>query len=165
MSGESEYNRVDQRLLEVERLLEEYNSTLGLKSQTVSTDVSKYLHMNVHQLRKMSPEECCEAAFLLAQQSLYVQQEINKHNQRINWAKTNINTMVASLVEQYGGKFTPYESRKLLAVRDNEYTSHLHDISVKAQQVVDSLSYIPQKIKVVSDILLQYQKAKEKSNG
>ena len=164
MSGNIESNRVDERITEVEALLLEYQRSLGLVPSIHNADIGKYLNMSVEQIRKMSPEQCAEASFALAQQALYVQQEINKHNQRINWAKTNINVIVTGTIDQYGGKFTPFESRKVLAIKDNDYASKLQELVVKAQQMVDTLAYIPAKIKFVADMLSEYKRTKELSN-
>ena len=164
MSGNIELNRVDQRLEDVEKLLWEYQKSLGLNQGIQGTDLGKYLNLKIEQLRKMSPEECAEASFALAQQALHVQQETNKHNQRINWAKTNINMMVTPHIDNYGGKYTSFESRKLLAIKDNEYTLKLFNLMVKAQQAVDMLAYVPSKIKFVADMLSEYKRTKELGN-
>ena len=164
MSGNIESNRVDERITEVEALLLEYQRSLGLVPSIHNADIGKYLNMSVEQIRKMSPEACAEASFAIAQQALYIQQEINKHNQRINWAKTNINMMVTQHIDQYGSKYTPFESRKLLAIKDNEYTSKLFELAIRAQQIVDTLSYVPAKIKFVADMLSEYKRTKELGN-
>ena len=75
MSGNIESSRVDQRLEDVEQLLWEYQKSLGLAQGIQGTDLGKYLNLKIEQLRKMSPEECAEASFALAQQALHVQNE------------------------------------------------------------------------------------------
>tara|TARA_R100000008_G_C3519823_1_gene133352 strand:+ start:144 stop:647 length:504 start_codon:yes stop_codon:yes gene_type:complete len=164
MSGKEELNAVEKRVEEVESLISEYQASLGLPTSFTNSDLGQYLNLRIEQIRKMSPEQCAEASFALAQQALYVQQEINKHNQRINWAKTNINVIVTGTIDQYGGKFTPFESRKVLAIKDNDYASKLQELVVKAQQMVDTLAYIPAKIKFVADMLSEYKRTKELSN-
>jgi len=159
MSGEKELNPVDQRLAEVENILKEYESSLGLKIAD-QEDYSRYLNLKQSQLKKMSPEECGEVAFMMAQQSLYIQQEINKHTQRMNWANTNIEIMIAKSLDNYGTKYTPYEIRKTLAINDNEYTAKLYEIFVRAKQFLDKLSYIPTKIGYLSKTLLELQQTK-----
>ena len=164
MSGNIESNRVDERIQEVESLLLQYQKSLGIAPPLHTSDIGKYLNMTIEQIRKMSPEECAEASFAIAQQALYVQQETNKHNQRINWAKTNINMMVTQHIDQYGSKYTPFESRKILAIKDNEYTSKLYELATRAQQVVDMLAYVPSKIKFIADMLSEYKRTKELGN-
>lgn len=158
MSGNNDL-KVDERLVEVEAILEEYEKSLGIEI-AFESDKYNFLNITPSQLRKMSPEECGEVAFVLSQKSMHVQYEINKHSQRINWAKTNIDTMIAGSIDSYGGKFTPYENRKMMAIKDNDYTSRLHQIMVKAQQVIDRLSYIPSKIAYMSKTLLELQTTK-----
>ena len=157
MSGNIELNSVSQQLDEVEQLLSDYQKSLGLSQGIQELDAGKYLNLKIEQLRKMSPEECAEASFALAQQALHVQQETNKHMQRVNWAKTNINLLVIPHIDNYGGKYTPFESRKLLAIKDNEYTLKLFNLMIRAQQAVDTLAYVPSKIKFISDMLSEYK--------
>jgi len=164
MSGNIELNSVSQQLDEVEQLLSDYQKSLGLSQGIQELDAGKYLNLKIEQLRKMSPEECAEASFALAQQALHVQQETNKHMQRVNWAKTNINLLVIPHIDNYGGKYTPFESRKLLAIKDNEYTLKLFNLMIRAQQAVDTLAYVPSKIKFISDMLSEYKRTKELSN-
>ena len=164
MSGNIELNSVSQQLDEVEQLLSDYQKSLGLLQGIQELDAGKYLNLKIEQLRKMSPEECAEASFALAQQALHVQQETNKHMQRVNWAKTNINLLVIPHIDNYGGKYTPFESRKLLAIKDNEYTLKLFNLMIRAQQAVDTLAYVPSKIKFISDMLSEYKRTKELSN-
>jgi len=158
MNGKQDL-RVDERLQEVESMLEEYEKSLGIDLQFQSDDTAP-LNLQMSRLRKMSPEQCGEVAFSLSQKSLHLQHEINKHSQRINWAKTNIEMMIAGHIDSYGGKYTPYENRRMLAIKDNEYTSKLYQIIVKSQQVIDRLSYIPNKIAYMSKTLLELQTTK-----
>jgi len=158
MSGERDL-KVEDRLEQVETILREYEKSLGLDLSLESDDYN-FLNTTPAQLRKMSPEECGEVAFVLSQKSLHIQREINKHTQRINWAKTNIDTMIAGNIDSYGSKYTPYENRRILAIKDNDYTSRLYQIIVKAQQVIDRLSYIPNKISYMSKTLIELQTTK-----
>ena len=159
MSGKQDL-KVDERLEEVESMLEEYEKSLGLAVQFRPADDTYHLNLKMDTLRKMSPEECGEYAFSLAQKSMYLQHVINKQTQRINWAKTNIDMMISGHVDSYGSKYTPYENRKTLAIKDNEYTNKLYEIIVKAQQIIDRLSYIPNKIAYMSKTLLELQTTK-----
>ena len=158
MSGQQGL-KVEDRLQAVESMLEEYEKSLGIDLQFNSNDHG-LLNLTIDRLKKMSPEQCGEIAFILSQKSLHLQHEINKQTQRVNWAKTNIDTMIAGVVDTYGTKYTPYENRKTLAIKDNEYTNKLYEVIVKAQQIIDRLSYIPNKIAYMSKTLLELQTTK-----
>ncbi len=162
MTGEQGSEKVDARLEQVEAILSEYEKSLGLLFSG-QPEVAKYLSLNKSQLNKMSPEECGEISYMLAQQSLYIQHEINKHSQRVNWCKTNIDVLVANQVDNYGGKYTTYENRKILAIKDDGYMSKLYQVMVRAQQVVDRLTYLPPKIGYMSKTLNELQQTKRRA--
>tara|TARA_R110000765_G_scaffold425619_1_gene538938 strand:- start:131 stop:622 length:492 start_codon:yes stop_codon:yes gene_type:complete len=159
MNGKQDL-KVEDRIEAVESMLEEYEKSVGVSLIFKPEGDIYHLNLRMDSLRKMSPEECGEFAFSLAQKSLYLQHEINKQTQRINWAKTNIDMMIAGNIDSYGSKYTPYENRKMLAIKDNDYTIKLYEVIVKAQQIIDRLSYIPNKISYMSKTLIELQTTK-----
>ena len=162
MSGQEGLKKVNQRLEDLERVLLEFEKGVGLSIEQ-SPDASNALNLKKEQLSKMSPDECGELAYALAQQSAYLQKEINKYSQRIHWANTNIDSMICSQVDNYGSRYTTYDNRRMLAINDNEYTMKLYEISVQSQRVVDRLAYLPSKISYMSKTLLELQQTKRRS--
>lgn len=163
-NGNSE-SKVDERLQEIENVLEDYEKGLGLHPTGTTEEASFIIGLNSEQLRKLSAEQCGEYSFILSQQSFYIQHQINKNNQRINWADSNIDAIIAGKVDNYGGKYTPFVDRKMMAICDNEYTKRLNEIKNKSQQVVSRLEYIPARINYMCKTLLELQQTKRNYNG
>jgi len=162
MSGPEGLKKVNQKLEDLERVLAEFEKSVGV-SIDQNPDVSYALNLSRDQLSKMSPDDCGELAYVLSQQSAYLQKEINKYNQRIQWANTNIDSMICSQVDNYGSRYTTYDNRRMLAVKDNEYTMKLYEIAVQSQRVVDRLAYLPGKISYMSKTLIELQQTKRRS--
>jgi predicted class III extradiol MEMO1 family dioxygenase len=161
-NGNSE-SKVDDKLQEAEAVLLDYEKSLGIVPTTVMEETSSVINLRAEQIRKLSAEECGEHAFILSQQSLFIQHQINKHNQRINWASSNIDAIISGRLDNYGSQYTPFADRKIMAILDNEYTKKLHEIKTKSQQVIHRLEYIPARINYMCKTLLELQQTKRSS--
>jgi predicted Zn-dependent protease len=75
LSEETPQQKPENPLETLDKALDSYEESIGLKKFT-ETDVTVYMNLNSEDLRKMSPEECVEGAYLLNQEALYVQHEI-----------------------------------------------------------------------------------------
>lgn len=162
MSGQEGLSKIDNKLADLERVLDEFEKGLGLSIEQ-NPDISYALNLKREQLSKLSPEECGELAYVLAQQSTSLQKEINKYSQRVSWANTNIDSMICSHIDNYGGRFTTYDNRRMLAIKDNEYTMKLYEVLVQSQRIIDRLSYLPAKISYMSRTLIELQQTKRRS--
>ena len=162
MSGQEGLSKIDNKLADLERVLDEFEKGLGLSIEQ-NPDISYALNLKREQLSKLSPEECGELAYVLAQQSTSLQKEINKYSQRGSWANTNIDSMICSHIDNYGGRFTTYDNRIMLAIKDNEYTMKLYEVLVQSQIIIDRLSYLPAKISYMSRTLIELQQTKRRS--
>ena len=66
MSGQEGLSKIDNKLADLERVLDEFEKGLGLSIEQ-NPDISYALNLNREQLSKLSPEECGELAYVLAQ--------------------------------------------------------------------------------------------------
>ena len=158
-NGNSEL-KVDNRLAEVEKILDDFEKSLGIIPTTNTEETTHIFSMKSEQLRKLSAEQCGEYAFILSQQTLYIQHQINRNNQRISWADSNIDAITCGQVNNYGGQYTPFAEKKMMAIKDNGYAKKLLEIKNKAKLVIDRLEYIPARINYMCKTLLELQQTK-----
>ena len=155
-------------LEKLETALESYEKSIGL-SKFTETDVTKYMNLNADDLRKMSPEECTEGAYLLNQEALYVQHEINKYKAQMDWANSRINRAISKDVAQQGsgnGKdYTPFEYKRINAIKTNSAAQPLQEIVDKAERIIARLSYIPNHLSKLASVLLDYRHNKMAVNS
>jgi hypothetical protein len=151
-------NTPEKKLEALETILDEYDKKLGL-GLTASDEVVKYMDMGIEELRKMSPEECGEAAFILSKEAAYIQKEINKHKTRFDWANFHIDREVANQLSQYDNSMS-WGQKRTLAIRGNDYANKLHILMARAQHCINRLSYLPGQIRYMSETLIEYQKSK-----
>jgi len=139
--------------------LDGYEKKIGL-SNISESDVSQYLNMNQDMLRKLTPDDCAEGAYLLTQEALFIQHEINKHQAQLDWAQARINKEIAPDLNNFGGRFATFETRQILAIKNNGYASELQTIVDKAQRIITRIAYLPNKLHDLAKVLLDYRHTK-----
>jgi len=154
-----------EQLAKIDTVLDEYELSLGLPKfiDGFHDDTAKqYLQLSRNQIEKLTPDQCSEAALLLASLSFHLQRSYNREIARINWANKTLKSCIAGKEQSYKGS---WESQFNQAVKENGYTSKIDDIQRYAQQRADRINYLSSSIKNISDIFLNVQKSKVTKYG
>ncbi len=150
-----------------DNILDEYENSLGLPKYNPSTfdesELSTYLNMDRSSIEKLTPEDCGEISYRLAQFAFHVQRTANREAARLNWAEENIKETIADEINNYKGY--GYIEKSTQAIKHNEKANALNKIKKYAKQRSDRLSYLASSIKNLSDILISIQKTKVKHHG
>ena len=153
-------NTAKDRLSKLDSVLDEYESSLGIPTFTNDfhhESAKKYLQLSRDQIEKFTPEQCAEAALLLASLSFHLQRSYNREVARVNWADQVLKTIVSGREQQYRGS---WDSQFYQAVKEDGYATKVADIKKYAQQRADRLTYLASSIKNISDIFLSVQRSK-----
>lgn len=134
---------VEQQLKWAEDLLDRYKKVSGIGELFGVSEVQRYLRMREAEINKLPATECGVAAVLLCQEAAFIQTEINKHQAIMDWCERSINVCIAGTVTGVGDRYTPFEYRRELAIKENEVATKLNDISREYKLLVDSMAYIP----------------------
>ena len=148
-------------------ILDDYEKSISLPSYASSIlqeeELNNYLTMDRDQLEKLSPEDCAQIAYRLAQFSFHIQRTINRETARHNWAEETIKETIADEINNYKGY--GYIEKSLQAIKHNDKATTLSSIRKYAKQRIDRLSYIANSLNNLSSILLSIQKTKVKTHG
>lgn len=142
---ESKQPQIDataERRAKITRLIEEYSVKLGLGKLPANNDVEKYLNLTQAELRRMSAEECGEAAYFISRAMTYIQLECNKIQADMNWCNQYIQWIVSKTLMSVGGQYMPVEYKRLLAIQQNDTAQSLYKIVVTAQARLDSMAFV-----------------------
>lgn len=147
-----------------DKILDEYENSIGLPKYANQAlpekELNTYLTMNRDDIEKLSPEDCAQISYRLAQFALHTQRTINREIARYNWAEETIKETIADDINNYKGY--GYLEKSAQAIKHNDKAASLNKIKKYAKQRQDRLSYISGNIKNLSDILLSIQKMKVK---
>ena len=145
-------------------ILDEYEKSIGLSEykdgSMPSDELNEYTTMNRDMIEKLTPEDCAQISYRLAQYSFHIQRTINREIARYNWADETIKETIADELNNYKGY--GYVEKSGQAIKHNDKAQALNKIKVYAKQRSDRLSYLANNIKNLSDILLSVQKSKVK---
>lgn len=150
----------EQKLEEVKQIQEAFRTRVSMRDLVVDDDVHRYLSLSRTEMRKLPHWECAEACLLIHQAALHVQSEMNRHITRMKWAEECVTRLIAPRITRYGNKFTPYDYRRQMAVRDNEAALAVEGIRVKNQICVDEMSFIPTQMRQIADAYAELAQAK-----
>ena len=143
-------------------ILDEYEQSLGLnlyKNDALpEIELNEYLTMNRDILEKVTPEDCAQIAYRLAQFCFHIQRTINREIARYNWAEEIIKEAIADELNNYKGY--GYIEKSIQAIKHNDKAQSLNKIKNYAKQRSDRLSYLANSIKNLSDVILSIQKSK-----
>lgn len=143
--------------------LDKYEKNIGLVKMG-ETDVTEYLNLTNDKLNKMTAEECANGAYLLNQEALYVQREINKYKAQMDWANARIIRIIAHQIEGYGGRYTKDDARRVMAIKADSAAQELQQIVDKAERIIARLSYVPNHLTKLANVLLDYRFTKSEAN-
>lgn len=146
-------------------ILDEYETSIGLGKYSDShnfteSELNTYFTMSRDMVEKLSPEDCAQIAYRLAQYGFFLQRTVNREIARHNWAEEVIKESIADEINNYKGY--GFLEKSLQAIKHNDKASTLSKIKRYAQQRIDRLSYLANNVKNLSDIILSVQKTKVK---
>ncbi|NBT07572.1 MAG: hypothetical protein EBS98_02100 [Chitinophagia bacterium] len=146
-------------------ILDEYENSIGLGIYSdvhgfTDSELNIYFTMNRDAIEKLSPEDCAQISYRLAQYAFFLQRTLNREIARHNWAEENIKETIADEINNYKGY--GFMEKSLQAIKHNDKAVSLNKIKKYAQQRMDRLSYLANSVKNLSDIMLSVQRTKVK---
>jgi len=145
-------------------ILDEYEKSISIPLYSPSvlseSELNDYLSMNRDSIEKLTPEDCAQIAYRLAQFAFHIQRTLNREIARYNWSDETIKETIADEINSYKGY--GYIEKSLQAIKHNDKANSLNNIKKYAKQRIDRLSYIATNVKNLSDIILAVQKTKVK---
>ena len=143
-------------------LLDEYEKSSGLGTYSSGilpeSELQEYLTMNRDVLEKLTPEDCWQISYRLAQFSFHIQRTANRENARYNWAEETIKEVIADELNSYKGY--GYLEKSIQAIKHNDRANVLNRIKKYAKQRADRLQYLSNSIKNLSDIIVNIVRIK-----
>lgn len=165
MNGRIFLQTTKEQVEQWDRILDEYESSIGLGKYSQAHNFSEdelngYFNMNRDSIEKLSPEDCAQISYRLAQYAFFLQRTLNREIARHNWAEESIKETIADEINNYKGY--GFLEKSLQAIKHNDKALSLNKIKKYAQQRIDRLSYLANSVKNLSDIILSVQRTKVK---
>lgn len=148
-----------------DKILDDYESSIGLGKYSevhnfTEDELNQYFTMSRDHVEKLTPEDCAQISYRLAQYAFFLQRTLNREMARHNWAEETIKETIADEINNYKGY--GFVEKSLQAIKHNDKATSLNKIKKYAKQRMDRLSYLANGVKNLSDIILSVQKTKVK---
>lgn len=148
-----------------DKVLDEYESSIGLGKYSevhsfTEGELNQYFTMSRDMIEKLTPEDCAQISYRLAQYAFFLQRTLNREIARHNWAEETIKETIADEINNFKGY--GFLEKSLQAIKHNDKATNLNKIKKYAQQRMDRLSYLANSVKNLSDIILSVQRTKVK---
>jgi hypothetical protein len=151
MNGKQESLVIEDKLKIINDFITNYYNSVGLQNVKQNTEIEQYLSTSQNEMRKMTGEECLEAATMLAQEALHIQLEINRQKAILYRCTKYLNFIVAQNIDNCGSNYTPYEYRKYIAIRNNDVASQLSEMVNMINTKVEGLNFAANHLVNISD--------------
>ena len=151
MSGEEKFN---QFLENVDRWVK-CNNIVDIEP---NEDISRWLNMNIKELKNLSGSECLEIAYETYAYSEYLHSVMSREKIALQWAEDSIWYIISDKLDQYGGKYAKWQEKYFRAVKENPLASEIIKVKNNASARVEMLENKINSIKKLSDILFNLSK-------
>ena len=152
MSGEKELS-ID-KLDSFIQNLENYIKGEGVLNVKSNSEVDDIINLDSHSLKSLTPEECCQKAFVLQGYCSFLQKIYNKHLARFKWCEEFINHIVAGRANEFD-KFTKWEVKVNHVIREDDFAQNIWRVKRVAEGKVTLLTDTIRDIRRQADTLLE----------
>jgi len=152
MNGEKELS-IDKLDIFIQDL-ENYIKGEGVLNVKSNPEVEKILNLTGVELKSLTPEECCQKAFVVQGYCNFLQKVYNKHLARFKWCEEFINHMVAGRADGFD-KFTKWEVKVNHVIREDDFAQNIWRVKRVAEGKVTLLSDTIRDIRRQADTLIE----------
>jgi hypothetical protein len=134
--------------------LENYIKGEGVLNVKSNSEVDDIINLDSHSLKSLTPEECCQKAFVLQGYCSFLQKIYNKHLARFKWCEEFINHMVAGRADGFD-KFTKWEVKVNHVIKEDDFAQNVWRVKRVAEGKVTLLSDTIRDIRRQADTLIE----------
>jgi hypothetical protein len=151
---------IEEKRQRITKLAREYSEQVGLGTIYNKNEINKYLNLSIEEKRKLTAEECGEAAITLSQGAIYIQKEVNILQTDLNWCEKYIDFTIANEVLNLSTQYIPYENKKTVAIKNNDVAMQLQKIINDINARITSVQYIPKQLHELARAYSELQQTK-----
>lgn len=154
-----EQEKADAEVAKMTRLLDEYETSLGLPATSFSEcEATKILTLSPQRLKQLTATDCGEYAFMLNQYATHLQRAINREKAIHDWADDVVRRLIAKSVGNAKGYF--YDERRTLAVANSPLASQFDTVRRHAKNCMNTTEYMANRIDNMAKSLSALQSSK-----
>ncbi len=139
--------------------LDNYISGEQIYSIQINPEVEIIINLESVELESLTPEECCEKAYVLYGYCHYVQSVSNQHIVKLNWCEKQLNMIVSKQASQFD-KYMKWEQKYYTVIDGDEFAKKLFEVKMAAESRVMWLDNKIRDLRRMADSLLELSRRK-----
>lgn len=143
----------EKKLNEFLSSIDEWVNCHGIAKIENNENIEHILNLKFDQIKALTEEECLAYSYELYAHSEYIERVKEKERSVLEWAESSIWYIICSTVNQYGDKYTKWQEKYFLAVKENPLASEILKIKNYAQARLGSISTYSDNLKKMADLL------------
>ena len=141
--------------------LDNYISGEQIYSVQINPEVETIINLESVELEALTPEECCEKAYVLFGYCNYVQSVSNQHSVKLNWAEKQLNLIVPKQAAQFD-KYMKWEQKYFSIIENDEFAKKLFEVKLAAESRTMWLDNKIKDLRRMADTLLELSRRKSR---
>lgn len=154
MSGEEKLNEFLQSI-------EDWKRSKYLVEVQPPEEVSNIINANYEDIRSLTSEECNIYSFRLYAYAEYIETQLAKEKNALEWADSSIWFIIGGTMNQYGDGWTKWQQKYFAAVKENPLASEILKVKNHAEARVRTLEGKNSRIIKMAEILTNIARRKQ----
>jgi hypothetical protein len=154
MSGE-------ERLNEFLQSVEDWKSSKYLVDVNPPKEVAQILNADYDDMKSLTSEECNIYSFKLYTYAEYIETQLVKEKNTLEWADSSIWYIIGGVMNQYGDGWTKWQQKYYGAIRENPLASEILKVKNHAEARVRTLEGKNSRITKMAEILTSMARRKQ----
>ncbi len=155
---------LEQMMEEASSALDDFEASHGLSRPSVPSETDDILSMSYQRLEKLTPVECAEYSYQLAQYAYYIQRVSNRESSTLKWLQDMQWKLTCNKMHNYD-KFWKHEIKMNLIAKENDVVNRLVKLISYTEQKIERIQFLGNTIIKMADKLDNLQRAKSYQRG
>ena len=149
-----------QKLEEFLQAVEDWKSSKYLVEVAPPEEASIAINSDFNTMKSWSAETCNTYAFKLYSYAEYVESQLVKEKNTLEWAESSIWFIIGSVMNQYGGQYSKRQEKYYSAIKENPLASEILKIKNHAEARVRTLEGKNSRVIKMAEILANMARRK-----
>jgi hypothetical protein len=150
----------EKRLNEFLSSIDEWIDCHNIAKIEKNENIEHILNLKYDDITALTEEQCFGYSYELYAHSEYIERIKEREKSILEWADSSIWYIICSAVNQYGDKYTKWQEKYFLAVKENPLASDILKVKNHAQARINSISNYSDNLKKMAELLNNIAKRK-----
>lgn len=135
--------------------VDDYINLRNLRPTAFNAEFAIAETFSIDQMCKLTREECLDYAYMLYQYADHIASEKAANQTVVNWCESNLNSIVASEIQEMSGEYLKHDVKVATIIRTHELANKINEWKLTAQARLEPLKSRENNVRRKAEILLE----------